>query len=78
MRLGNNRGDVAVRARLFDGLQPAVIVVESIRPSEDFSGGIGIDVLASVDPAPPFGGAVFHDSAVWLRAAAAELAIVAE
>ena len=25
--------------------------------------------LASADPGPPQGGAVFHDTAVWLRAA---------
>ncbi len=78
VRLGNNRGEVVVRARLFDGLQPGVIVVESIWPSEDFPGGIGINALVSDDPAPPMGGAVFHDTAVWLRAEAVELAVAAE
>ena len=51
---------------------------ESIWPSECFEGGIGINALTSDDPGPPGGGAVFHDTAVWMRAVAAELAIAAE
>ena len=43
-----------------------------------FEGGIGINALTSDDPGPPGGGAVFHDTAVWLRAEAAELALAAE
>jgi hypothetical protein len=42
-------------------------VSESIWPSEYFEGGIGINALTSDDPGPPYGGAVFHDTAVWLR-----------
>jgi hypothetical protein len=30
--------------------------------------GIGINVLIGDDAAPPAGGGVFHDAAVWLRA----------
>ena len=69
MRLGNARGEVVLHARLFDGLQPGVVVVESVWPNAAFEGGIGINALTSDDPAPPVGGAVFHDTAVWLRAA---------
>jgi anaerobic selenocysteine-containing dehydrogenase len=69
VRLGNALGSVTVHAKLFDGLQPGVVVVESIWPSEDFEGGIGINALVSDDPAPPSGGAVFHDTAIWLQAA---------
>lgn len=32
-----------------------------------FKEGIGINALASADAAPPGGGAVFHDNAVWIR-----------
>jgi anaerobic selenocysteine-containing dehydrogenase len=78
VRLGNSRGEVRVHARLFDGLQPGVIVVESIWPHADFVGGIGINALTSDDPALPLGGAVFHDTAVWVKAAAAELPVAAE
>ena len=76
--LGNARGTVTLHARIVDGLQPGVLVAESIWPSEAFEGGIGINALTSDDPAPPMGGAVFHDTAVWLRPAAAELALAAE
>jgi anaerobic selenocysteine-containing dehydrogenase len=74
VRLGNNRGQVVLHATLAIGQLPGVLVSESVWPSEHFEGGIGINALTSDDPGPPFGGAVFHDTAVWLRAetAAAE------
>jgi anaerobic selenocysteine-containing dehydrogenase len=75
VRLGNGRGTVVVHARLFDGLQPGVLVVEGIWPSDYFEGGIGSNALTSDDPATPAGGAVFHDTAVWAEAA---LAVAAE
>ncbi len=78
MRLGNARGEVVLHARHFDGVQPGVLVVESVWPSEYYQGGIGINALTSDDPAPPAGGAVFHDTAVWARAEAAALAQAAE
>lgn len=68
VRLGNGRGEVVVAARLFDGVQPGVIVVESIWPHADYPGGLGANALTSDTPAAPAGGAVFHDTAVWLRA----------
>jgi anaerobic selenocysteine-containing dehydrogenase len=78
VRLGNAQGSVVVHARIFDGLQPGVIVVEGIWPNADFEGGVGINALVSDDPAPPLGGAVFHDTAVWAEAVAAEMPIAAE
>jgi anaerobic selenocysteine-containing dehydrogenase len=78
VRLGNARGDVVLHARLFDGMQPGVVVAESVWPNAAFEGGIGINALTSDDPAPPMGGAVFHDTAVWLRAEAAEMPLDAD
>ncbi len=78
VRLGNARGEVVLHARLFDGLQTGVVVVESVWPNAALEGGIGINALTSDDPAAPAGGAVFHDTAVWLRAAVAELSLAAE
>ena len=69
VRLGNRRGTVVLRARAFDGLQRGVVVVEGIWPNRAFEEGIGINALTSADPGLPNGGAVFHDTAVWLRAA---------
>ena len=75
LRLGNALGEVVVEAELFDGLQPGVVVVESIWPHADFPGGVGINALVSDEPAAPLGGAVFHDTAVWVRAEAGALAL---
>jgi anaerobic selenocysteine-containing dehydrogenase len=68
-RLGNRRGEVVVHAELFDGLQPGVVVVESTWPNHAFEGGVGLNTLIGADPGPPNGGAVFHDTAVWVRPA---------
>ena len=69
VRLGNRLGTVVLEARAFDGLQRGVVVVEGIWPNRAFEEGIGINALTSADPGLPNGGAVFHDTAVWLRAA---------
>ncbi len=77
VRLGNARGEVVVHVRIAEGAQPGVVVVESVWPSEYYEGGIGINALTSDDPAPPIGGAVFHDTAVWMRAEAAVMPLPA-
>jgi anaerobic selenocysteine-containing dehydrogenase len=69
VRVGNRRGEIVIHVREFDGLQPGVIVIESVWPNDAFEGGIGVNVLTSADAGPPRGGAVFHDTAVWIRAA---------
>jgi len=67
VRIGNRRADVVVHVRPFDGLQKGVVVVEGIWPNKAFEEGLGINALTGADPAPPAGGAAFHDTAVWLR-----------
>jgi anaerobic selenocysteine-containing dehydrogenase len=69
LRIGNDKGSVVVHARAFDGLQPRVVVVEGLWPNHAFEEGIGINLLTSADPGLPGGGAVFHDTSVWLRPA---------
>jgi anaerobic selenocysteine-containing dehydrogenase len=69
LRIGNARGDVVVRARAFDGLQQRVVIVEGIWPNHAFEGGVGINLLTSADAGLPRGGAVFHDTSVWLAPA---------
>lgn len=66
--IGNERGTVLAHVRRFDGLQRGTVVVESLWVNSDYEGGIGINALTGDDPIPPFGGAAFHDTAVWLRA----------
>jgi anaerobic selenocysteine-containing dehydrogenase len=66
LRIGNRRGSVVVHARGFDGLQRRVVIVEGLWPNRAFEEGIGINLLTSADPGLPRGGAVFHDTSVWL------------
>ncbi len=66
MRTGNGHGSVVVHARAYDGLQRRVVIVEGVWPNHAFEEGIGINLLTSADPGLPRGGAVFHDTSVWL------------
>lgn len=66
VRIGNGRGEILVHARPFDGVQRGVCVVESIWPNHAFEGGRGVNTLVSGDPGAPMGGAVFHDTKVWI------------
>ena len=69
VRIGNDLGSLVVPVRPFDGLQPDVLVIESIWPNGAFEEGIGVNLLVSADMGAPRGGAVFHDTAVWARKA---------
>ena len=69
VEIGNQRGQTALHAKIGGGMQPGVVVVESVWPGADFGGGIGINALISAQAAAPAGGAVFHDTAVWVRPA---------
>ncbi|MCZ6764070.1 MAG: molybdopterin oxidoreductase family protein [Alphaproteobacteria bacterium] len=67
VRVGNRRGDIVVHASCFADMQSGVVVIESIWPNSAYEEGLGVNALIGADAAPPLGGAVFHDSAVWLR-----------
>ena len=69
VRIGNTRASVALHARPFDGVNPGTLICESVWPNHAFVEGVGINALTSADPGGPNGGAVFHDTSVWLRGA---------
>ena len=69
VRLGNTRGSIVLHAKRTEATQRGVVVVESIWPNGAFEEGLGINTLISADPGLPKGGAVFHDSAIWIRPA---------
>ena len=69
LRLGNRQGSVVVHAKPFAGQQRKVVIVEGIWPNRAFEEGVGINALISAEPGRPNGGAVFHDTAVWIREA---------
>ena len=67
--LGNGRGEVRIEARLFEGVQPGVLISEGIWPNEAFEDGRGINTLTGADSPAPFGGVAFHDNKVWAKRA---------
>ncbi|MEQ8652562.1 MAG: molybdopterin oxidoreductase family protein [Kiloniellales bacterium] len=69
LRLGNDLGEILIAAEPFDGVQPDVVVCESVWPNSAFQGGRGINTLVSAEPGYPRGGAVYHDTAVWIAKA---------
>jgi anaerobic selenocysteine-containing dehydrogenase len=69
LELGNARGSVLLAARLFDGVRRGVLIAEGVWPNAAHLGGRGINTLVGADPVAPFGGAAFHDVAVWARPA---------
>jgi anaerobic selenocysteine-containing dehydrogenase len=67
VQLGNERGAVIVHVEPQEGQQRGVVIVEGIWPNRYFENGLGINALTSAEPGWPNGGAVFHDTAVWIR-----------
>ena len=65
--VGNRRGEVHLTARLRLGLPGGVVIAEGLHPNKAHREGRGINTLTDARPAPPFGGAAFHDAAVWVR-----------
>ncbi len=67
VRVGNDLGSILIHVKPFDGVLPGTVVIESIWPNGAFVEGRGVNTLISADAGSPRGGAVFHDTAVWLR-----------
>lgn len=65
--VGNARGSLTLRLQPFEGLQRGVVVAEGLWAAAAFAQGIGINLLTSPEAAAPAGGAVFHDTAVWIE-----------
>lgn len=69
VEMGNERGEIKLIAREFEGVQRGVVIVEAVPKNRKFEGGEGINTLTGADPAGPYGGAAFHDNHVWIRKA---------
>jgi len=69
VKIGNDLGETILHAAITDATNPGVVIVESIWPNADFETGVGINVLISAEPGSPVGGAVFHDTSVWIKPA---------
>src|SRR5215218_8566239 len=66
VKLKNHRGEVFLRARLFDGVRRGVLIAEGIWPNAAHPFGRGINTLTGADAVAPYGGAAFHDNRVAL------------
>jgi len=67
VRVGNQLADILLHARIFNGMQDGVVVIESIWPNAAYIEGLGVNALVSAEPGKPNGGAIFHDTAVWIK-----------
>jgi anaerobic selenocysteine-containing dehydrogenase len=67
VRMGNARGAVTLHARFVETVAPGTVISEGIWPNEAFEDGRGINTLTGADPVAPYGGAAYHDTAVWVR-----------
>jgi anaerobic selenocysteine-containing dehydrogenase len=65
--VGNRRGLVDLTARIRNGLPTGVLIAEGLHKNKSHRGGKGINTLTNSTPAPPFGGASFHDASVWIK-----------
>jgi anaerobic selenocysteine-containing dehydrogenase len=70
VKLSNGRGEVFLRARVFDGVRRSVLIAEGIWPNHAHPYGRGINTLTGADAIAPYGGAAFHDNRVALEKAA--------
>ncbi len=68
--IGNERGEVVLHAKLFQGLKHGVVIAEGVWPNSAHERGEGINVLTGSDAPAPYGGAAVHDNKVWVRKAA--------
>ena len=69
VEIGNQRGEVVLHVKVFDGVRRGVVIAEGIWPNDAHERGEGINVLTGSDPGAPYGGAAFHDNRVWVRPA---------
>ncbi|QPC87342.1 molybdopterin-dependent oxidoreductase [Mesorhizobium sp. NBSH29] len=69
VEIGNQRGEVVLHAKFFDGMKRGVVIAEGIWPNDAHERGEGINVLTGADAPAPYGGAAFHDNKVWVRRA---------
>ena len=51
--LGNQRGEVRIHAKIFEGVRRGVLIAESIWPNDAYEDGRGINTLTGADPIAP-------------------------
>ncbi|MDO9416045.1 MAG: molybdopterin oxidoreductase family protein [Pararhizobium sp.] len=69
VRIGNQRGEIRLHARVVATARRGVVIAEGLWPNDAHLDGEGINVLTGGDAVAPYGGAAFHDNRVWLEKA---------
>lgn len=69
VEIGNRRGTLAIHAKIGGGARRGVVIAEGIWPNKAHLRGEGINILVGAESVAPYGGAAFHDTAVWVRPA---------
>ena len=60
--------EATVEGISFRGMDPSHVALIDINwPNSAFEEGVGINTLISAEAGPPNGGAVFHDTAIWIK-----------
>ncbi len=67
VRIGNERGEIRLHAKIGGGARRGVVICEGLWPNDAHLDGEGINVLTGADAAAPYGGAAFHDNHVWMK-----------
>lgn len=65
--IGNDLGQVRLHAEITDDVKKGVLISEGLWPNTSFMDGQGINTLVAADAVAPYGGAAFHDIAIWLK-----------
>ncbi|MGA0929873.1 MAG: molybdopterin-dependent oxidoreductase [bacterium] len=68
IKIGNERGEIEIALEANEEVQPGLVVIEGLWANRAFPAAKGVNTLTSADVAFPNGGAVFHDTTVWVRA----------
>jgi anaerobic selenocysteine-containing dehydrogenase len=69
VRAGNAKGQVLLHLRASERIKRGVVVAEGLWANSRHANGAGINTLTSAIAAAPLGGAAFHDTRVWVKAA---------
>ena len=68
VKVGNQQGYIVIHVAITKSNQQCgVVVIERIWPNNAFKTGLGVNVLTSAERGMPEGGAVFHDTKVWIE-----------
>lgn len=67
VEIGNQRGELALHAKIFNGIKRGVVISRGLFPNSHFMRGEGINILVGADSPAPNGGLPVHDIKIWVK-----------